>query len=46
MFFSGMLIMAYNVFKTVQLGKPYDAPIPAIDQISHGAVVGNLAHGD
>ena len=30
MFFSGMLIMAYNVFKTVQLGKAYDAPIPAL----------------
>jgi cytochrome c oxidase cbb3-type subunit I len=28
MFFSGMLIMAYNVFKTVSAGKAYDAPIP------------------
>jgi cytochrome c oxidase cbb3-type subunit 1 len=30
MFFAGMLIMAYNVFKTVQLGKAFDAPIPAL----------------
>jgi len=29
MFFSGMLIMAYNVMRTVDKGKPYDAPIPA-----------------
>jgi cytochrome c oxidase cbb3-type subunit 1 len=28
LFFSGMLIMAYNVFKTVAAGKAYDAPIP------------------
>jgi cytochrome c oxidase cbb3-type subunit I len=28
LFFSGMLIMAYNVFKTVSAGKAYDAPIP------------------
>ena len=28
LFFSGMLIMAYNVYKTVIAGKPYDAPIP------------------
>jgi cytochrome c oxidase cbb3-type subunit 1 len=28
MFFSGMLIMAYNVFKTATAGKAYDAPIP------------------
>ena len=34
MFFSGMLIMAYNVLKTVRLGKAYDAPIPAINHVS------------
>ena len=28
MFFSGMLIMAYNVWKTVAAGKAVDAPIP------------------
>ena len=28
-FLSGMLIMAYNVWKTVVRGKPVDAPIPA-----------------
>lgn len=28
LFFSGMLIMAYNVFKTVAAGKAHDAPIP------------------
>ena len=38
MFFSGMLIMAYNVFKTVQLGKAYDAPIPAINHVSANPV--------
>ena len=27
MFFSGMLIMAYNTWMTVRAGKPYDAPI-------------------
>jgi cytochrome c oxidase cbb3-type subunit 1 len=47
MFFAGMLIMAYNVFKTTQMGKAYDAPIPAINHDSHGALAGNLAaaHG-
>jgi cytochrome c oxidase cbb3-type subunit 1 len=30
LFFSGMLIMAWNTWKTVRLGKPYDAPISAI----------------
>ena len=29
MFFSGMLIMAWNVWKTVQGAKPYDAPVLA-----------------
>jgi len=28
LFFSGMLIMAYNVFRTIAAGTPYDAPIP------------------
>ena len=29
LYFSGMLIMAWNVFKTVAAGKPVEAPIPA-----------------
>jgi cytochrome c oxidase cbb3-type subunit I len=28
LFFSGMLIMAYNVARTIALGRAYDAPIP------------------
>ncbi len=32
MFFSGMLLMAYNVFRTVRKGNAYDAPIPAVTQ--------------
>jgi cytochrome c oxidase cbb3-type subunit I len=28
MFFIGMLIMVYNVIRTVKMGKAYDAPIP------------------
>jgi cytochrome c oxidase cbb3-type subunit 1 len=45
MFFTGMLIMAYNVFKTISLGKAYDAPIP---QTNAPDATGNLApaHGD
>ena len=43
MFFSGMLIMAYNVFKTVQLGKAYDAPIPAINHVSPAIPLGASA---
>jgi len=30
MFFSGMVIMAWNVWKTIAAGKPQDAPIPAV----------------
>jgi cytochrome c oxidase cbb3-type subunit I len=30
LYFSGMVIMAYNVWKTVAAGKPQDAPIPAV----------------
>jgi len=29
LYFSGMLIMAYNVFKTVMAGKTFEALIPA-----------------
>jgi cytochrome c oxidase cbb3-type subunit I len=29
MFFSGMLIMAWNVWKTVRGATPYDAPVAA-----------------
>jgi cytochrome c oxidase cbb3-type subunit I len=43
MFFSGMLIMAYNVFKTVQLGKAYDAPIPVGNQNAHAPDLGRMA---
>jgi cytochrome c oxidase cbb3-type subunit 1 len=28
LFFSGMLLMAYNTFRTIAGAKPYDAPIP------------------
>ena len=37
MFFSGMLIMAYNTWMTVRAGKPYDAPIPDLAPQSHAA---------
>jgi cytochrome c oxidase cbb3-type subunit I len=30
LFFAGMLIMAWNVWKTVRSGKAYEAPIPAV----------------
>ena len=40
MFFSGMLIMAWNVWKTVRLGKAYDAPIPATGPSAHAAPAG------
>ena len=46
MFFSGMLIMAYNTYKTVRMGKAYDAPIPAVDNRSPAAVSAVPAHGD
>jgi cytochrome c oxidase cbb3-type subunit 1 len=36
LFFSGMLIMAFNVYKTIAAGKAYDAPIP--DAIWPGSV--------
>jgi cytochrome c oxidase cbb3-type subunit 1 len=36
LFFSGMLIMAYNVFKTVAAGNAYDAPIP--EEMSPGSL--------
>jgi len=29
LYFAGMAIMAWNVWKTVAAGKPHDAPIPA-----------------
>ncbi len=34
MFFSGMLIMAWNTWKTVRLGKAYDAPIAPLKPLS------------
>jgi len=30
LFLGGMLLMAYNVARTIAAGKPYDAPIPAL----------------
>jgi len=30
LFFTGMLIMAWNVWQTVRSGKAYEAPIPAV----------------
>jgi len=30
LFFAGMVIMAWNVWKTIAAGKPQDAPIPAV----------------
>ncbi len=36
MFFTGMLLMAYNTWKTIALGKAYDAPISAVSQPAHG----------
>ena len=32
LYLSGMLIMAYNVYRTVSSGKPVDAEIPALQQ--------------
>ncbi|MBL8512812.1 MAG: cytochrome-c oxidase, cbb3-type subunit I [Betaproteobacteria bacterium] len=47
MFFGGMLIMTYNMFKTIAAGTPLDAPIPAMKpaatHIPQGAAP---AHGD
>ena len=37
MFFSGMLIMAYNTWMTVRGGRPYDAPIADLAPQSHAA---------
>ncbi|MBL8511531.1 MAG: cytochrome-c oxidase, cbb3-type subunit I [Betaproteobacteria bacterium] len=38
LFFSGMLLMAYNVIKTISMGRAYDAPIPpnATTGAAHG----------
>ncbi len=49
MFFSGMLIMAYNTWKTIAAGKAWDAPIPALTPAAHVAPLGAQpmpAHGD
>ena len=37
MFFSGMLIMAYNTWMTIRVGKPYDAPIADLAPQSNAA---------
>ena len=38
LYFSGMLIMAWNVWKTVAGQRAYDAPIPAVQFAAHPAV--------
>jgi cytochrome c oxidase cbb3-type subunit 1 len=35
LFLSGMLLMAYNVIRTVAGQRPYDAPIPAVGAAAH-----------
>ena len=45
MFFSGMLIMAYNTWKTIASGKPYDAPIAALDHAPHAEPSLAIAQG-
>ena len=35
MYLSGMLLMAYNVFRTASLGRPVDAQIPAVTAHAH-----------
>ena len=33
----GMLLMAYNTYRTIIAGKPVDATIPAVSQVHHEA---------
>ena len=35
LYLSGMIVMAYNVYRTVIMGKPVDAVIPAVAQSEH-----------
>ncbi|MCP2040247.1 cytochrome c oxidase cbb3-type subunit 1 [Neisseria sp. HSC-16F19] len=35
LYLSGMVIMAYNVYRTMAMGKPVDAEIPALPQTQH-----------
>ncbi|WP_373823996.1 cbb3-type cytochrome c oxidase subunit I, partial [Neisseria dentiae] len=35
LYLTGMVIMAYNVYRTVIVGKPVDAEIPAVSQAQH-----------
>ncbi len=35
LYLSGMILMAYNVFRTVTSGKPVDAEIAAVSQAQH-----------
>ena len=38
LYFGGMVIMAYNMVKTIASGKPVEAPIPALPaESSHAA---------
>jgi cytochrome c oxidase cbb3-type subunit 1 len=47
MFLSGMLIMTYNMFKTIGAGTPVDAPIPAAKPAAPHLPQGAApAHGD
>ncbi len=48
LFFIGMLIMTYNVIRTVMMGHAYDAPIPATLPSHPDLKIGGLqpAHGD
>jgi cytochrome c oxidase cbb3-type subunit 1 len=44
MYLSGMLIMVYNVAKTLMLAKPVNNKIPALTTNHAGGSVGNALH--
>ncbi|MDO5686189.1 MAG: cytochrome-c oxidase, cbb3-type subunit I [Neisseria sp.] len=35
LYLAGMILMAYNVFRTIAVGKAVDAPIPTVSQAQH-----------
>ena len=37
LYLAGMVLMAYNTYRTIVAGKPVDAPIPAVSQVHHEA---------
>ena len=37
LYLAGMVLMAYNTYRTIIAGKPVDAPIPAVSQVHHEA---------